>query len=220
MANLSWMGIRGRNYTIPALDVELSEARATFETNVIGVVHMCQAFAPLLIQAKGTIVQLGSLAGVIPYVFGSIYNASKAALHAYSNTLRVELAPLGVTVIVLVTGGVQSRLTRTHRTLPASSYYQPLAEDYVRRQTHSQEGAMPTKVCAEDVANKVLRRNGVGNMWGLLGDTRRRWYWVGAKVGIVWAICGGWVWNGVPDLAMERMFKLWKLKGSVEKKGT
>ena len=50
---------------------------------------MCQTFAPLLIAAKGTIVQIGSIAGVMPYVFGSAYNASKAALYA--------LPPAGVT---------------------------------------------------------------------------------------------------------------------------
>ena len=52
----------GRNYTVPALDVELDEIRATFEANVFGVMMMCSAFAPLLIEAKGTIVQIGSLA--------------------------------------------------------------------------------------------------------------------------------------------------------------
>ena len=65
----------GRNYTIPALDVELTEVQATFDTNVFSVMRMCQTFAPLLIQAKGTIVQIGSVAGEIPYVFGSAYNA-------------------------------------------------------------------------------------------------------------------------------------------------
>lgn len=85
----------GRNYTVPALDVDLEEIRTTFEVNVFAVMMMCQAFAPLLIEAKGTIVQIGSVAGITPYVFGSVYNATKAALHQYSNTLRVELAPFG-----------------------------------------------------------------------------------------------------------------------------
>lgn len=53
----------GRNYTVPALDIEIDEIRETFETNVFSVMRMCQAFAPLLIEAKGTIVQIGSLAG-------------------------------------------------------------------------------------------------------------------------------------------------------------
>jgi len=78
----------GRNYTMPALDLDVDEVRDLFETNVYGVMRMCQAFAPLLIEAKGCIVQIGSLTGVMPYVLSSAYNASKAALHAYSRTLR------------------------------------------------------------------------------------------------------------------------------------
>jgi 1-acylglycerone phosphate reductase len=102
------------DYTVPAVEVELAEVRQTFETNLFAVITMCQTFLPLLIKAKGTIVQIGSVAGVglrsaqlqlqviktnisqiIPYVFGSVYNASKAALHSFSDTLRVELAPFG-----------------------------------------------------------------------------------------------------------------------------
>ncbi|KAG5302037.1 short chain dehydrogenase/reductase [Histoplasma ohiense] len=85
----------GLNYTVPVLDVNLQEAREVFETNFISVIAMCQEFAPLIIKAKGTIVQIGSVAGIIPYVFGGVYNASKAALHSLSDSLRVELAPFG-----------------------------------------------------------------------------------------------------------------------------
>lgn len=53
----------GRNYTVPGLEVELDEIKTTFEANLFGVMLMCQAFAPMLIEAKGTIVQIGSLAG-------------------------------------------------------------------------------------------------------------------------------------------------------------
>ena len=55
----------GRNYTYPALDIKMDEAYETFETNVFAVMRMCQAFGPLIINAKGTIVQIGSLAGVM-----------------------------------------------------------------------------------------------------------------------------------------------------------
>lgn len=48
------------------MEVELSEARQTFETNFFAVIAMCQTFLPLLIKAKGTIVQVGSVAGVRP----------------------------------------------------------------------------------------------------------------------------------------------------------
>ena len=155
----------GRNYTLPALDVDVSEVQATFETNVFAVMRMCQTFAPLLIQAKGTIVQIGSLAGEIPYVFGSVYNASKAALHAYSDTLRVELAPFDVKVMVVVTGGVQSNIARTHRELPEGSLYRPLETEYRRRQVHSQEAAMETTVYAEGVVKAALKAKPARTLW-------------------------------------------------------
>jgi 1-acylglycerone phosphate reductase len=115
--------------------------------------RMCQAFAPLVIAAKGTIVQIGSVAGVMPYVFGSAYNSSKAALHAYSNTLRVELAPFGVKVIIIVTGGVKSNIARLDRVLKDDSIYMPLATEYIRRTKHSQEVGMPTENYARSVVS-------------------------------------------------------------------
>lgn len=155
----------GRNYTVPSLDVEFDEVQATFETNIFSVMRMCQSFAPLLIQAKGTIVQIGSLAGEIPYVFGSTYNASKAALHAYSDTLRIELAPFDVNVMVVVTGGVKSNIIRTHRELPKDSLYHPLDTEYQRRQLHSQEGAMEATTYAEGVVTAALRAKPTRSLW-------------------------------------------------------
>lgn len=73
----------------------MAEVRKLFETNLFGVMALIQAVSPLLVAAKGTIVQIGSVAAYIPYVFGAVYNASKAALHAYSDTLRLEMAPYG-----------------------------------------------------------------------------------------------------------------------------
>ena len=155
----------GRNYTVPALDVDFAEVQTTFETNVFSVMRMCQSFAPLLIHAKGTIVQIGSLAGEIPYVFGSAYNASKAALHAYSNTLRVELAPFDVNVMVVVTGGVKSNIARTHRELPGDSLYRPLEAEYQRRLRHSQEGAMEATAYAEGVVKAALGTKPTRSLW-------------------------------------------------------
>lgn len=51
------------DYSVPALDADIDEIRETFETNLFSVMRLCQAFAPSLIEAKGTIVQIGSLAG-------------------------------------------------------------------------------------------------------------------------------------------------------------
>ncbi|KAF2858541.1 short chain dehydrogenase/reductase-like protein [Piedraia hortae CBS 480.64] len=196
----------GRNYTVPALDVSMSEIRSVFETNLFSVMMMCQAFAPLLIRSGGTIVQIGSVAGVTPYVFGSVYNASKAALHSYSDALRVELAPLGVRVVTVITGGVISNIARTHISLPPNSYYLPLEKEYELRQTHSQANGIPNEEYAKFVVQKVL----------------------GSKQNVLWAGGKSWLaWFGtyflpkwVVDAYMTRMCSLWKLKQANMKKST
>ncbi|KAM3415571.1 NADPH-dependent 1-acyldihydroxyacetone phosphate reductase [Cercospora zeina] len=195
----------GRNYTIPALDVELDEIRLTFETNLFSVMRMCQVFAPLLINAKGTIVQIGSLAGIMPYVFGSVYNASKAALHSYSNTLRVELEPFDVRVVTIVTGGVKSNIARTHRTLPEDSIYLPLAKEYNERLVHSQATGVPN----EDYAKRVV--------YQVLNKPKKDHIWEGGKSLLVWFISNFFP-RKVMDVVMSRMFKLWKLRGTYQKK--
>ncbi|ORY59626.1 uncharacterized protein BCR38DRAFT_412625 [Pseudomassariella vexata] len=189
----------GRNYTVPALDIDHDEVHQLFEVNVFAVMRMCQAFAPLLITAKGRIVQIGSVAGVIPYVFGSVYNASKAALHQYSNTLRVELKPFGVDVITVVTGGVQSNIARIKRELPKGSVYAPIAEEYRERVMHSQaDGSMASEVYAKSVVKAIT------------GSRAPLYYWEGYKARTIW-----WITTFLPAWTMDwvftTMFKLWKL---------
>lgn len=200
----------GRNYTVPATDVALSEIDETFRTNVFGVMLMCQAFAPLLIKSKGLVVQIGSVAGVIPYAFGAVYNASKAALHSYSETLRVELEPFGVGVVVVVTGGVVSNIARTRRTLPEGSVYQAVAEEYESRQTHSQSVGMASEVYARSVVRQVLLVRESRSWWWWGGRDR---IWEGGKARLVW-----WVSTFLPrwvmEVAMTRMFGLGKLRES------
>lgn len=202
----------GRNYTMPALDVELDQIRETFETNVFAVMRLVQLFSPLLIQARGTVVMIGSVAGVVPYVFGSVYNASKAALHTYANTLRVEMAPLGVSVITVVTGGVKSRIARVERVLPETSYYGVLDPQYQRRQKHSQEGAQTNEDYAESVVRQVLPGAGPWPWRWLLNDARRRWIWEGNKSWLVYYMSGGYTWTGFFDHYLSRVFELWRLR--------
>jgi 1-acylglycerone phosphate reductase len=199
----------GRNYTVPALDVDFDEVQQTFEVNLFAVMRIIQTFAPLLIEAKGKIVQIGSIAGIMPFVFGATYNASKAALHAYSNTLRVEMAPFGVRVITIITGGVKSNIARTDRQLPPDSYYMPIEADYQRRQAllkHGQEGkkdvGMDNERYAKSVVAQVLRGD------GLL--FKRRWIWEGSSSWLVWFV-HTYLPAGVLDYAFTRMFNLSKL---------
>jgi NAD(P)-dependent dehydrogenase (short-subunit alcohol dehydrogenase family) len=81
--------------------------RQHFEVNVIGVLHVVQAFLPLLRRSKGSgsrpgrIVNISSVSGRIAYPFMGAYAASKHALEALSDSLRRELLIYGVDVIVI-----------------------------------------------------------------------------------------------------------------------
>ncbi|RMZ91119.1 hypothetical protein DV736_g1646, partial [Chaetothyriales sp. CBS 134916] len=210
----------GVSYPVPALDISLETAASIFQTNVVAVMATIQKFAPLLITAKGTIVQIASITTVMPYVFGSVYNASKAALLQYSNTLRLELAPLGVSVISVITGGVKTNIT-THVTyeLPANSYYSVIKPEYERRQKHSAEVGMPAAEYAAKVVPQIVPGGGSW-LWKLLGwkDARSRWVWEGTGAGRAYFISGGWFWNPLFDWYFSRLFALAKVAAPLKKK--
>ncbi|KAG4423836.1 hypothetical protein IFR04_002981 [Cadophora malorum] len=191
----------GRNCTMPALEVDLDDARGCFETNLFAVIAITQSFTPFLIASKGLILNIGSVAAIIPYVFGSVYNASKAALHSYSQTLRLELEPFDVRVLVVVTGGVQSRIARTDRVLGKESLYLDISQDFERRVKHSQDGAMK----ADDYARGVVRE-ALKPAW-----RQKKWLWRGNKSALVWFVYT-WLGSWVFDRILPRMFGLDRLK--------
>jgi 1-acylglycerone phosphate reductase len=55
---------------MPILDIDIDLAKNIYDVNVFGVIRTTQVFSSLLIEAQGTIVIIGSIAGVMPYVFG------------------------------------------------------------------------------------------------------------------------------------------------------
>lgn len=84
----------------------LDELRRQLEINVIGQVAVTQAFTPLVRQARGRIVNIGSTSGIIAAPFMAPYAASKFALRAISDSLRLELRPWGIKVTLIEVGPV------------------------------------------------------------------------------------------------------------------
>jgi 1-acylglycerone phosphate reductase len=80
---------------MPATDTKVADVEKMFKVNVFGPMRVVHFLHPFLIATKGVVVNIGSIGGVCPYVYGASYNASKAALHHYGNTLRVEMRPFG-----------------------------------------------------------------------------------------------------------------------------
>ena len=94
----------------PAIEIDETQLNKVFQVNVIGQINMTKYFAPLIINAKGTILFTSSVAARVPLSWVSAYNATKAAIDAYALTLHGEMAPFGVRVHSVITGGVDTAI--------------------------------------------------------------------------------------------------------------
>ena len=96
----------GMNSATPFLEIEESEWDRIFEVNLKGVFMACQIFGKYLVDRGqgGSIINVGSMSGVIPLSRVFTYSASKAAIHNLSKNLAREWAPKNVRVNTLVPG--------------------------------------------------------------------------------------------------------------------
>jgi NAD(P)-dependent dehydrogenase (short-subunit alcohol dehydrogenase family) len=88
--------------------VPLQRLREQLEVNVIGQVGVTQAFMPLLRNGRGRIVFIGSIAGRSALPFTGPYSASKYALEAIAEALRMELAEWAMSVSIVEPGAVRT----------------------------------------------------------------------------------------------------------------
>lgn len=86
----------------------LEDFRQQMEVNFFGVVAVTQAFIPLLRQGRGRVINIGSISGINAMPFQSAYCATKFALEAFSDALRVELRPWGVSVSIVQPGDIET----------------------------------------------------------------------------------------------------------------
>ena len=117
-------------YAGPLLDIPIEGVASTFDTNCLSVLRVCKAVVPYMAARKsGLIVNIGSVVGEMyvrpspssflyiradpldsPGPWSGGYAASKAAMHSISQTLAMELRPLGIRVLNVAPGGVRSRI--------------------------------------------------------------------------------------------------------------
>lgn len=90
--------------------VPLDQVRRQFETNVFGLIRMCQLVLPgMRRQEWGRIVNLSSMGGKLTFPGGGAYHATKHAVEAVSDALRFEVRGFGVDVIVIEPGLIRTR---------------------------------------------------------------------------------------------------------------
>lgn len=90
-------------------DVDLDEARKQFEVNLFGLARLTQLVLPSMRQQRnGRIINVSSMGGRLTTYFGAWYHATKYALEAFSDALRMEAKEFGINVSIIEPGGVKT----------------------------------------------------------------------------------------------------------------
>jgi uncharacterized protein len=102
----------GRSMRRAVLDTTPEDFTSMLDLNLVGVVRMTRAAVPHLLRERGSVVNIGSLAGKSATRYMGAYPASKFALSAYSQQLRLELGPQGLHVLLVCPGPIARDETR------------------------------------------------------------------------------------------------------------
>lgn len=144
----------------PLADISAADAAQQFQTNVLSVIAMTQAVIPgMAAQGRGLIVNIGSVSGVLATPFAGAYCATKAAVHALSDALRIELKPLGLRVMTVQPGAIASAFGETASAtvqVGADSLYAPVTSAIMKRANASQQRATPATEFAAQLADAML----------------------------------------------------------------
>lgn len=131
-------------------EIPIEQVQQMFDVNVFGVLRMIRAVAPYMRkQQDGRIINISSIAGKLSMPANGTYSATKFALEALSDALRLELAPFGIHVIVVEPGAIKTHFdetaqTHAHEILSnSSSPYQPLyrlSDEFAASMRHQELG--------------------------------------------------------------------------------
>jgi NAD(P)-dependent dehydrogenase (short-subunit alcohol dehydrogenase family) len=136
-----------------AEEVSIDEYRKQFETNVLGVIAVTQAILPLMRkQQKGTIINISSISGRVGFPGLSPYVTSKHAIEGWSESLRLEMKPFGIEVVLIEPGSYQTNIWSSgkHVTKKSLTIDSPYYELMNKLEHHIEKGSSnfgdPTEV--------------------------------------------------------------------------
>jgi NAD(P)-dependent dehydrogenase (short-subunit alcohol dehydrogenase family) len=140
---------------LPVEATPIEQWRRIFETNLFGLVEVTRRAIPELRTRGGVICNVTSSSLIVPTPFYAAYRASKAAVAALGETLRVELAPFGIRLLEVLPGPIDTdMLSGSDRPLEASSYpeYRAMAE----RSYENRKGASALVAAPGDAARAIV----------------------------------------------------------------
>lgn len=147
-------------------DVTAGEWRRQFDVNLFGAIEAARAVLPAMREKRrGTIVNVSSVAGKIAIPFAAPYCASKHALEAFSDALRVEVAPFGIRVAVIEAGPIETRFGDRARASVARMLASPGPYSLFYRNaeramdTDFQAGKLPPEAVARVIVEAIEAAN-------------------------------------------------------------
>ncbi|MGW2248733.1 SDR family NAD(P)-dependent oxidoreductase [Kitasatospora sp. NPDC001660] len=153
---------------LPVESAPPGEVRAQFDTNVFGLVRMTQLVLPGMRRAgHGRIVNLSSMGGRFSPPGGAFYHASKHAVEAISDSLRLEVAPFGIKVVVVQPGPTITEFADTAvgtmraEADPADPYGRfraELADMYANKAFRRRNGAVPAETATRVIVRAATVR--------------------------------------------------------------
>jgi NAD(P)-dependent dehydrogenase (short-subunit alcohol dehydrogenase family) len=151
----------GVGYMAVVEELRLEDMRKQFETNLFGVLRVTQAVLPhMRARRSGRILMMSSVAGLVsPPTYGA-YSSSKHALEGLTNSLRLEVYPFGVDVILIEPGYIVTNFQQTAKELAEPYVERAKASPYAKIYSGAWEGAnrgrRSSKSTPEDCALVVL----------------------------------------------------------------
>jgi NAD(P)-dependent dehydrogenase (short-subunit alcohol dehydrogenase family) len=125
------------------LETTPAEVEELVATNLLGVIDVTQLALPMLRQARGSIVNIGSIVGRIGHARAAVYSATKAAIAGLTKSLAIEEAGHGVRVNAVLPGNI---LTESRRRLEATSARPQELHDYVESWQWLGRSGLPEEV--------------------------------------------------------------------------
>ncbi|HEY1599104.1 MAG TPA: SDR family NAD(P)-dependent oxidoreductase [Pirellulales bacterium] len=143
----------GRSSRRAVLDTTPEDFQALMDLNLLGVVRLTRAAASHLLSSHGHLVNIGSLAGKSATRYMGAYPASKFALSAYSQQLRLELAPQGLHVLLVCPGPIARDEPRSSHSERAQENVEGIPESARKPGA----GVKVTQLRPEDLAERIVR---------------------------------------------------------------
>jgi short-subunit dehydrogenase len=141
----------------PVEEIPIGKLRHQLEVNFIGQLAFTQPFLPgMRERRRGRVVNISSVAGRAAAPFSGAYAASKSALEALSDALRIEVRPFGLHVVLIEPGPIRTAFSEVARSIEPPNAASPYAP-YIRRFEEGREGWYVFERPPEAVARVVAR---------------------------------------------------------------